>query len=257
MTGRASGSGGAQWVVVSGRGSEYPQSRPFHSHRTRRVPWRLTPCAHPGYFTRAAKAGLVELVGKVALPALLFRAIATLNLSDLKPEFILGVLVSKVLLFLLAVASAQIAGKPLADVAMWGLFVSNSNDLAQGQPLFLALTTSAYAHQLYITAALQVALLNPVAFLLLEVDHARRAGRRTSVSELISGGVVEARRPPASPPSSSSCPAPPLASRGSGGGPQCRARRVLPCGWPGPPQPSRDDGHPRRRRQRRLGWLAS
>ena len=110
-----------------------------------------------GFFSREAKAGLGELVGKVALPALLFQAIATLRLSDLKAEFIVGVLVAKALLFLITIGSAKLAGRGLADAAMWGIFVSNSNDLAQGYPLFLTLH-SAYSYQLFLTAALQVAL---------------------------------------------------------------------------------------------------
>ena len=68
-----------------------------------------------GYFSREAKAGLGELVGKVALPALLFRAIATLQLSDLKAEFIVGVLVAKVTLFVVTIGTAKMVGRGLAD----------------------------------------------------------------------------------------------------------------------------------------------
>ena len=70
-----------------------------------------------GYFSREAKAGLGELVGKVALPALLFRAIATLQLSDLKAEFIVGVLVAKVTLFIVTIGTAKLAGRGLAGPA--------------------------------------------------------------------------------------------------------------------------------------------
>ena len=59
---------------------------------------------------------------------------------------------------------------------MWAIFVSNSNDLAQGYPLFLTLYPE-YSYQLFITAALQVAILNPFAILLLEIDLARRTFR--------------------------------------------------------------------------------
>ena len=107
-----------------------------------------------GYFSREAKAGLGDFVGKVALPALLFRAIATLQLSDLKAEFILGVFLAKTTLFVVTIGTAKMAGRGLADAAMWGLFVSNSNDLAQGYPLFLVLYPS-YAYQLFITSAMQ------------------------------------------------------------------------------------------------------
>lgn len=148
-----------------------------------------------GFFSRDAKAGLGELVGKVALPALLFQAIATLKLSDLKPEFIVGVLSSKTLLWLLTVISARISGRNLSDAAMWAIFVSNSNDLAQGYPLFLTLYP-AYSYQLFITAALQVAFLNPFAILLLEIDLARRSGKQTAVSTLVLRVVMQVLRNP-------------------------------------------------------------
>lgn len=148
-----------------------------------------------GYFSHEAKAGLGEFVGKVALPALLFRAIATLQLSDLKAEFILGVLLAKTTLFVFTIGTAKMAGRGLADAAMWGLFVSNSNDLAQGYPLFLVLYPS-YAYQLFITSAMQVALLNPVAILLLEVELAGRAGVRTSLAGLVRRVLLEVARNP-------------------------------------------------------------
>ena len=148
-----------------------------------------------GYFSREAKAGLGDFVGKVALPALLFRAIATLQLSDLKAEFILGVFLAKTALFVVTIGTAKMAGRGLADAAMWGLFVSNSNDLAQGYPLFLVLYPS-YAYQLFITSAMQVAILNPLAILLLEVELAGRAGLRTSLAALVRRVLLEVARNP-------------------------------------------------------------
>ena len=148
-----------------------------------------------GFFSRDAKAGMSELVGKVALPALLFQAIATLKISDLKPEFIVGVLISKTLLWVMTAVSAGIAGRTLSDAAMWAIFISNSNDLAQGYPLFLTLYPE-YAYQLFITAALQVAILNPFAILLLEIDTARRTGQSTSICTLVMRVVVQVARNP-------------------------------------------------------------
>ena len=148
-----------------------------------------------GYFSREAKAGLGDFVGKVALPALLFRAIATLQLSDLKAEFILGVFLAKTALFVVTIGTAKMAGRGLADAAMWGLFVSNSNDLAQGYPLFLVLYPS-YAYQLFITSAMQVAILNPLAILLLEVELAGRARLRTSLAALVRRVLLEVARNP-------------------------------------------------------------
>ena len=116
--------------------------------------WSRSLASSARLLLREAKAGLGDFVGKVALPALLFRAIATLQLSDLKAEFILGVFLAKTTLFVVTIGTAKMAGRGLADAAMWGLFVSNSNDLAQGYPLFLVLYPS-YAYQLFITSAMQ------------------------------------------------------------------------------------------------------
>ena len=55
-----------------------------------------------GYLDRAAAAGIGQLVAKVCLPALLFKATATADLSSLRLEVVIAVLVAKWTAFVVA-----------------------------------------------------------------------------------------------------------------------------------------------------------
>ena len=136
-----------------------------------------------GFFDRNTKAGLGQFVGKVALPALLFKAISTLELGSIDPAFIAGVGLCKATAFVLVLILAKLMRRSLSECAIWAVFVSNSNDIALGYPVFLTLYPP-FAHQIFITASLQIGLINPLAIILMEYDATRRRGRAISTVDL-------------------------------------------------------------------------
>ena len=94
-----------------------------------------------GYLDRAAAAGIGQLVAKVCLPALLFKATATADLSSLRLEVVIAVLVAKWTAFVVAAlvgyhheGGPRVHGRraALTRAAIYGLFVTNSNDIAFG-----------------------------------------------------------------------------------------------------------------------------
>ena len=114
-------------------------------------------------------------LGKVALPALLFLGMSSLDWAVVKWSFLGGVILGKTVLFLLVlVVSWRVFGKDkkaLARGALYGLFATQSNDFALGLPVIkgvFAATHASYVTFFYLTGPTQVAWINPVAFGFLE-----------------------------------------------------------------------------------------
>ena len=76
------------------------------------------------------------LVGKLALPALLFKNLAILNLSTISWTFLGGMLVAKFLLFaIVALVTFVVSGFNFGKGGLFGIFVTQSNDFALGLPI--------------------------------------------------------------------------------------------------------------------------
>jgi len=119
-------------------------------------------------------------VTTLALPALLLRNMATLDLSNVRWSFFLAILIAKALLFA-AVAVVCIlrhrgSRRGLSDAGCYAIFVTQSNDLAMGLPILGALfgadpATANFASLLYVIAPISLAILNPIGFLLMEMGR--------------------------------------------------------------------------------------
>ncbi|CAI7763687.1 unnamed protein product [Closterium sp. NIES-53] len=86
------------------------------------------------------KQGLSLFVTKLALPALLFSGMASLDFSKVNWSFLLAVTIGKTAVFFLALGITMLLdiGKPqvVGTGAVNGIFVSQSNDFALGLPIF-------------------------------------------------------------------------------------------------------------------------
>ncbi|CAI6011057.1 unnamed protein product [Closterium sp. NIES-65] len=124
------------------------------------------------------KQGLSLFVTKLALPALLFSGMASLDFSKVNWSFLLAVTIGKTAVFFLALGITMLLdiGKPqvVGTGAVNGIFVSQSNDFALGlpifQPIFGALHPE-YIGYLYLVAPISLIFLNPLGFLLMESDR--------------------------------------------------------------------------------------
>ncbi len=77
------------------------------------------------------------LVGKLALPALLFKNLAILDLSSISWSFLGGMLIAKFLLFLGVVIITLLVTRPFSvgRAGLYGIFATQSNDFALGLPI--------------------------------------------------------------------------------------------------------------------------
>lgn len=77
------------------------------------------------------------LVGKLALPALLFKNLAILDLSAVSWRFLGGVLVAKSIVFIIVAVLTVIVTRPMniGKAGLLGIFATQSNDFALGLPI--------------------------------------------------------------------------------------------------------------------------
>ena len=77
------------------------------------------------------------LVGKLALPALLFKNLAILNVAAISWPFLGSILLSKFLVFVGVVIVTVLVSRPfnIGKGGILGIFVTQSNDFALGLPI--------------------------------------------------------------------------------------------------------------------------
>ncbi|XP_066587563.1 lysosomal cholesterol signaling protein [Prorops nasuta] len=141
--------------------------------------------------------GLNTFVGTFALPSLIFMSLAKLDFSLVNLKFFLAVLVAKSCVFIVVLAVSLVIKKPPnpGRAALFAIFTTQSNDFAIGYPMINALygiTHPEYAAYLYLMAPISLAILNPIGFILLEINKRRLEEQRTTWEMIssIAKGVV-------------------------------------------------------------------
>ncbi|RNA34942.1 hypothetical protein BpHYR1_032378 [Brachionus plicatilis] len=136
-----------------------------------------------GYFagnlqilTKEQVSGLNKFVSTFSLPCLIFKNLAVVNFNTVNWLFVTSVFLSKVFLFLLAFSITLFALRPIniGMAAVFGIFVSQSNDFALGYPILKAIysqTHPEYLDYIYLLAPISLVVINPIAFLLMEANE--------------------------------------------------------------------------------------
>lgn len=77
------------------------------------------------------------LVGKLALPAILFKNLAILDVTSISWPFLASILVAKLSIFLVVAIITVIVSRPFSvgKGGIFGIFVTQSNDFALGLPI--------------------------------------------------------------------------------------------------------------------------
>ncbi|XP_018569986.1 integral membrane protein GPR155 [Anoplophora glabripennis] len=122
--------------------------------------------------------GINTFVGTFSLPSLIFMSLAELELSQVNWLFLLSILVSKSIIFFSVIVITLLVGRPLkfGRAGIFAIFCTQSNDFAIGYPIVAALyktTHPEYANYLYLMAPISLAILNPIAFVLMEIGKRR------------------------------------------------------------------------------------
>lgn len=118
--------------------------------------------------------GLSTFVGTFSLPSLIFMSLAELDLSSVNWMFLVSILVAKSIVFFSVIIITLLVGRPinLGRAGIFAIFCTQSNDFAIGYPIVVALyknTHPDYPSYLYLMAPISLAILNPIAFVLLEI----------------------------------------------------------------------------------------
>ncbi|XP_074030113.1 integral membrane protein GPR155 homolog anchor isoform X2 [Leptinotarsa decemlineata] len=119
--------------------------------------------------------GISIFVGTFSLPALIFMSLAELDLSQINWLFLLSILISKSIVFFSVIAVTLLVGRPLkfGRAGIFAIFCTQSNDFAIGYPIVAALYKSThpeYATYLYLMAPISLVILNPISFILFEIN---------------------------------------------------------------------------------------
>jgi predicted permease len=145
-----------------------------------------------GYLTKDASRGIGQLVGKVALPCLLFRAVATTKLDSVNFVVVGTVLIAKLVALTVAASCGYLKHyhekNAITIGGVFALFVTNSNDLAIGIPLVEAMypisenPNGPNVLYIYVFAVMQNILVAPIYFMLLEYGKAKATGQKGSIA---------------------------------------------------------------------------
>ncbi|RWS28349.1 integral membrane protein GPR155-like protein [Leptotrombidium deliense] len=147
--------------------------------------WSITECFAIiiiGYFS--GKFGLIsnhesngisKFITNFSLPALVFRALATINFDDVNWSLIAGIFFAKAILFV-AVSLLTLVltkGNECGKAGLYGIFCTQSNDFAVGFPLLESLYSGGkldLAKYVYLLAPVQLLMINPFGLLMMELQ---------------------------------------------------------------------------------------
>ena len=117
---------------------------------------------------------LSQFVSCVALPCLLLKSMASVDLTTVNLKFVAAMTLTKIIVAAIgcALGSRLLPGSRFKSAAMGGLLSTCSNDLAFGLPIVRSLHPD-FALYVVILATVQNALLNPALFVLMEIGVAR------------------------------------------------------------------------------------
>ena len=137
--------------------------------------------------TKEAK-GIEIFVGTFALPAMIFTALCTLNLSSVNWKFVLSIFITKTIIFLAVVVVTLLVnhGHNVGKAGLYSIFVTQSNDFALGYPILKALYGQShpeYPSYLYLLSPISLAILNPIGCILMEVDKVKSSNDTLKLEE--------------------------------------------------------------------------
>ena len=130
-------------------------------------------------FTDEQISGIGKFLGTFALPMMIFGSLAKVDLMTVNWTFWLAIFITKSIIFftVLVIHAFTNWGKPIGGSALYGIFVTQSNDFALGLPILNALfltTHPEYPDYLFLLAPISLAILNPIGLIIMEISNRRR-----------------------------------------------------------------------------------
>lgn len=159
--------------------------------------------ARAAWMPRAAISGLGRFAASFSLPALCFLSIATLDLGEANPQFLVGMLAAKgsvaaaifVFTAYLTPEESPTETRSWSLAALFAMTATSSNDFALGLPIVMALFTGKNGSvdgfsYLFLMAPIQLLVINPICFSVLELAAAVSRRREAAAMGLTSGGAI-------------------------------------------------------------------
>lgn len=130
-------------------------------------------------FTDEQISGIGKFLGTFALPMMIFGSLAKVDLMTVNWTFWLAIFVTKSIIFFMVLVIHAFTnwGKPIGGSALYGIFVTQSNDFALGLPILNALFLTShpeYPDYLFLLAPISLAILNPIGLIIIEISNRRR-----------------------------------------------------------------------------------
>lgn len=125
-----------------------------------------------------------RLCGTLLLPVSMFNAMATLVVTEEAWQFLYAVAICKGSIFFVVLGVLLLVDRKVGRTgraAIWSVFSTQSNDFALGLPIFQVLyqqTNPGYIYFLYIVAPVNLVVLNPIAFILMEYSKKKADGKK-------------------------------------------------------------------------------
>lgn len=129
--------------------------------------------------TATQAKGLGNYVSRFALPALLFKNMVVLDLSDVNWSFLYSILIAKASVFIIVCVLTLLVASPenrFSKAGLFPMFATQSNDFALGYPIVDALyhsTNPKYLQYIYLVAPVSLMMLNPLGFVFCEIQKWR------------------------------------------------------------------------------------
>ncbi|OCT63619.1 integral membrane protein GPR155 isoform X2 [Xenopus laevis] len=123
--------------------------------------------------------GLGNYVSRFALPALLFKNMVVLDFSNVNWSFLYSILIAKASVFIVVCVLTLLVANPqtrFSKAGLFPIFATQSNDFALGYPIVEALyktTYPKYLQYIYLVAPVSLMMLNPLGFVLCEIQKWR------------------------------------------------------------------------------------
>ena len=125
--------------------------------------------------TNIHSIGLSRYISNFALPAIIFKNLVDVQFKSVSWQFLVSVLISKTIVFLLTAILTCIVERPrnFASIGQYAIMTTQSNDI----PLILPIIEAVYKHShaeygryVYLIAPISLVILNPIGFFLIEIQ---------------------------------------------------------------------------------------
>lgn len=131
-----------------------------------------------GIMTSTESKGLGIFIRYFCLPSLIFNTLMKIEFYNINWRFLACIFIAKFCVFTVVIVITLILTKPrnLGKAGLYAIFSTQSNDFALGYPLLLTLYSKwhpDYSQYLYLIAPTQLVLLNPFAYILMNLQQQR------------------------------------------------------------------------------------